>query len=65
MITGKWSDMGKFKGSILRALAARPPYFHYGSAATLEAAAEFYNTRFRMGLSSRDKADLAAFLAAL
>ena len=65
MITGKWSDIGKFKGPILRALAARPPYFHDGSAATLEAAVEFYNTRFRMGLSSRDKADLAAFLAAL
>src|SRR5262249_47875306 len=28
MVTGKWNDIGKFKGPILRALAARPPYFH-------------------------------------
>ena len=35
MITGKCSDIGKFKGPILRGLAARAPYFHDGSAATL------------------------------
>ena len=32
MITGRWTDIGKFKGPVLRALAARPPYFHNGSA---------------------------------
>jgi cytochrome c peroxidase len=35
LITGKWADISKFKGPILRGLAARPPYFHNGSAATL------------------------------
>ena len=25
MITGRWTDIGKFKGPVLRALAARPP----------------------------------------
>src|SRR5690242_21039738 len=36
MITGKWADIGKFKGPILRGLSARAPYFHNGSAATLD-----------------------------
>ncbi|MGH9567661.1 MAG: hypothetical protein ACRD4I_16930, partial [Candidatus Angelobacter sp.] len=35
MVTGKWADIGKFKGPILRGLAGRAPYFHNGSAATL------------------------------
>lgn len=65
MVTGKWSDIGKFKGPILRALAARAPYFHNGSAATLADAVEFYNTRFNIGLTDREKADLIAFLRSL
>src|SRR5262249_38428518 len=36
MVTGKWADIGKFKGPILRGLAARAPYFHNGSAASFE-----------------------------
>jgi hypothetical protein len=65
MITGKWSDIGKFKGPILRALAARAPYFHNGSAAALEDVVDFYNTRFNIGLTRREEADLVAFLSAL
>jgi cytochrome c peroxidase len=65
MVTGKWADIGKFKGPVLRALAARAPYFHNGSAATLDDAVDFYDTRFHIGLTAREKADLAAFLAAL
>jgi cytochrome c peroxidase len=65
MITGRWSDIGKFKGPILRALAARAPYFHNGSATTLEEAVEFYDTRFSIGLTAKEKADLVAFLRAL
>jgi cytochrome c peroxidase len=65
MVTGKWSDIGKFKGPVLRALAARPPYFHNGSAATLEDVVDFYNTRFNIGLTRRERADLVAFLNAL
>ena len=65
MITGKWADIGKFKGSLLRGLAARAPYFHNGSAATLKEAVEFYNMRFSMGLTHHEIADLAAFLSAL
>jgi cytochrome c peroxidase len=65
MITGKWADVGKFKGPILRALAARAPYFHNGSAATLEEAVQFYDDRFQIGLTIQEKRDLAAFLRSL
>jgi cytochrome c peroxidase len=65
MITGKWADIGKFKGPILRALAARAPYFHNGSSATLEEVVDFYDTRFNIGFTAREKADLVAFLRAL
>jgi cytochrome c peroxidase len=65
MMTGKWRDIGKFKGPVLRGLAARAPYFHNGAAATLEEAVDFYNTRFAIGLTAREKADLVAFLGAL
>jgi cytochrome c peroxidase len=65
MITGKWGDIGKFKGPVLRALAARAPYFHNGSASTLDAVVDFYETRFGIGLTAREKTDLAAFLRAL
>ena len=65
MITGKWADVGKFKGPILRALAARAPYFHNGFAASLEEVITFYDTRFNVHLTAQDKADLAAFLRAL
>jgi cytochrome c peroxidase len=65
MISGKWKHIGRFKGPILRGLAARPPYFHNGFAADLGAVIEFYNTRFAMHLSAQDKADLVAFLQTL
>jgi hypothetical protein len=65
LITGKWKDIGKVKGPILRALASRAPYFHNGSAKTLEAVIDFYNTRFNVGLTAQEKADLVAFLKAL
>lgn len=65
LITGKWADVGKFKGPILRALAARAPYFHNGSAISLGDAVDFYNTRFSIGLTNQERADLVAFLNAL
>lgn len=65
MISGKCADVGKLKGPILRALAARAPYFHNGGAATLNDAVEFYNQRFNLGLTPQQKADLVAFLQTL
>jgi hypothetical protein len=65
MITGKCSDIGKFKGPILRGLASHAPYFHNGSAASLEDVIDFYDTRFNLALSDQEKHDLVAFLRTL
>ena len=48
LLTGHWADIGKFKGPVLRGLAARPPYFHNGLAADLGKVVDFYDTRFSM-----------------
>jgi len=65
LITGKWSDVGKFKGPILRGVGLRAPYFHNGSAATLDAVLDFYEGRFGLGLTVQERADLIAFLQSL
>ena len=65
LITGKWAHMSLFKGPILRGVAARPPYFHNGSAATLEDVVKFYDERFKLELSDEQKRDLVAFLRSL
>src|SRR5215472_3275615 len=65
LISGKCADIGKVKGPILRGLAARAPYFHNGSAATLLDVVEFYNQRFNLGFTEQQKSDLVAFLKTL
>ena len=65
LIDGKWSHIGRFKGPMLRDLAPRAPYFHNGFAADLDAVVDFYNTRFNIGLSKSEHADLVAFLRSL
>lgn len=65
LITGKYDDIGKFKGPILRGLASRAPYFHNGSAADLSDVVDFYDTRFGIGFTPQEKNDLAAFLRTL
>jgi cytochrome c peroxidase len=65
LISGKWKDIGRFKGPILRGLASRAPYFHNGLAKDLNEAVEFYDTRFGMGLTAEERTDLVAFLRIL
>ena len=65
LITGKWKDIGRFKGPILRALSGRAPYFHNGSAADLNAVVSFYDSRFAVGFTAQEKSDLVAFLQTL
>jgi hypothetical protein len=65
LIDGKWAHVGRFKGPMLRDLAVRAPYFHNGSASDLEAVVTFYDTRFKIGLTTLEKADIAAFLRVL
>jgi len=54
-----------YRTAPLKGLWQHAPYFHNGSAATLEDAVDFYDTRFHIGLTSQEKADLVAFLNAL
>lgn len=65
LITGKCSDIGRFKVSQLRALGARAPYFHDGSARTLGDLVDFYNRRFSIELTNDEKRDLINFLRTL
>lgn len=65
LITGKFVDIGKTKGPILRGLSARAPYFHNGSAPDLATLVRFYDQRFGIGLSAKDQTDLVNFLSAL
>src|SRR5581483_6507454 len=65
MISGNCAAIGKLKGSILRGLAARAPYFHNGYAATLMDAVNFYDRRFNIGFTNQQKQDLVNFLNTL
>ena len=57
--------MNRGKGPILRGLAARAPYFQNGAAANLEELVNFYNQRFQMNLTPKEKQQLVAFLNSL
>jgi cytochrome c peroxidase len=64
LTTGAWADIGKFKVPTLRGLAARAPYFHDGSARSLEDVLDFYEQRFGVDFKG-SKGDIMAFLKAL
>jgi hypothetical protein len=65
LITGLCADVNRGKGPILRGLAARAPYFHNGAAANLDELVNFYNERFQMNLTEKQKRELVAFLNTL
>jgi cytochrome c peroxidase len=65
LISGQCKDIGRMRGPILRGLASRAPYFHNGSAATLHDVVNFYDDRFKIGLTAQQKEDLVNFLNAL
>jgi hypothetical protein len=65
LITGLCADVNRGKGPILRGLAARAPYFHNGAAANLDELVNFYNLRFQMDLTDKQKKELIAFLNSL
>lgn len=80
-VTGDPNDNGKFKSPSIRNLAFTAPYMHDGRFATLEEVIEHYSTGLQrsptisplmkkinqggVGLSTKDKADLKAFLLTL
>lgn len=65
LITGKCSDLNRFKTPSLRALGARAPYFHGGSANTLAEVVDFYEESLGFDFTDAEEADLVAFLSAL
>jgi hypothetical protein len=65
LISGLCSDLMRVKGPVLRGLAARAPYFHNGAGASLMEVVNFYDERFRMGLTEEQKRQLVAFLGSL
>ena len=54
-----------YRTTPLRGLWQHPPYFHDGSAATLEAVVEHYDRVRSLGLTAQQKADLVQFLKSL
>jgi cytochrome c peroxidase len=65
MVSTDVADTGKFRPTILRNLAVRSPYFHAGAAEDLRALVDFYDARFSIGLTRKEKRDLIAFLKSL
>ena len=65
MITGLWKDVGRLKGPVLRGLSSRAPYFHNGSAGSLDDVVTYYDKRFKIGFTPQERRDLVAFLGTL
>ena len=55
----------QYRTTPLRALLRHPPYFHNGTAATLDAVVELYNTKKGLSLTAEQKADLVEYLKSL
>jgi hypothetical protein len=56
---------GKYRTTPLRALWQHPPYFHDGSAETLDDVVEHYNSVLKLRLTARQKANLVEFLKSI
>ena len=65
LITGKCADAGSILMQQFRGLTARAPYFANGSAGDLTELVDFYDRRFKIGLTDKEKQDLANFLSIL
>ena len=68
-ITGKWSDVHKFKIPSIWGSHKRAPFFHDNSAKTVEAMidhyADFTAPTFKVELTQQDRADIIAFMKLL
>ena len=56
---------GAYRTTPLRGLWQHPPYFHDGSAPTLDAVVEHYDGLFSLGLTESQKRDLVEYLKSL
>jgi mono/diheme cytochrome c family protein len=64
-ITAQRSATGMYRTTPLRGLLANGPYFHDGSAETLDDVVEHYDTALALGLSAAQKADIVEYLKSL
>ena len=55
----------QYRTAPLRGVWQHPPYFHNGSAPTLEAVVTTYNSRKSLGLSASEISDVAQYLKSL
>jgi hypothetical protein len=55
----------QYRTSPLKGVWQHPPYFHNGSAATLDDVVSTYNTRQSLGLTAPQRADLVQYLKSL
>ncbi len=55
----------QYRTAPLKGLWHHPPYFHNGTAPTLEAVVQTYNTKLALGLTANQIADLAQYLKSL
>lgn len=56
---------GRYRTMPLRGAWQHPPYFHDGSAPTLLAVVEHYNSFLNLGLTAAQRADLAEYIKSL
>ena len=64
-VTAQRSASKMYRTTPLRALWQHPPYFHDGSAATLPAVVDRYDTHMTLGLTAAEKTDLVEYLKSL
>ncbi|HEY6640558.1 hypothetical protein [Povalibacter sp.] len=65
LITGKCMDVGSLVMQQMRGMSARAPYFSNGSAKTIRAVVDYYDTRFKMEMTEQEKQDLTNFMSVL
>jgi cytochrome c peroxidase len=59
------SKTGKYRTTPLHGVSTHPPFFHDGSAATLEDVVTHYDGVLKLGLSAAQQADLVEYLKSL
>jgi hypothetical protein len=65
LTTGRCADAGKITLQSMRGLAARAPYFSNGLAKDLRAVVDYYERRYNIGYTEREKQDLVNLMSVL
>jgi mono/diheme cytochrome c family protein len=64
-VAAERSATGRYRTTPLRALFQHAPYFHDGSAATLQDVVEHYDNELGLGLTADEMADLVEYLSSI